>query len=205
MSKKLLIVIATKFVVTIALSAFVYRILLTIENSRTLLPTLILLLIGEVVTIGIVIFSKPSTTTSTDVISIISTGVATFYFLFVSLSSGVKIAPLMLTETMQVLGIGWQIVSKIYLGRSFGLLPADRGIVTSGPYRIVRHPIYLGYFLNHLGFLLSTFSWWNFFTYAALYFFQAIRIFREEQLLMKNPEYAAYAKKVKYRVIFGLI
>ncbi|WP_435499287.1 methyltransferase family protein [Variovorax sp. LT1R20] len=174
-------------------------------NSRTLSPTLILLLVGELITIGMVIFSKQSNATSTDLISVLSTGVATFYFLFVSLSSGIQLAPVLVTEAMQVFAIGWQIVSKIYLGRSFGLLPADRGIVTKGPYRFVRHPIYLGYFLNHLGFLLSAFSWWNFFTYAALYFFQGVRIFREEQLLLKNNEYLMYAKKVKYRVIFGLI
>jgi protein-S-isoprenylcysteine O-methyltransferase Ste14 len=205
MPKKLFITIAIKSAVVIALSIFVYRIFLTIGNSRAPSPTLILLLVGELITIGVVIFSKPSTTISTDLISVLSTVVATFYFIFISLGSGVQLAPVLLTEVVQIFAIGWQIISKIYLGRSFGLLPADRGIVTKGPYRLVRHPIYFGYFLNHLGFLLSAFSWWNFFTYVALYFFQAIRIFREEQLLMKNDEYLAYTEKVKYRIIYGLI
>jgi protein-S-isoprenylcysteine O-methyltransferase Ste14 len=47
------------------------------------------------------------------------------------------------------------------LGRSFGLLPAQRGLVVVGPYRFVRHPIYFGYLIGHIGFLLVNFSWRN--------------------------------------------
>ena len=40
------------------------------------------------------------------------------------------------------------IAGKVVLGRSFGLVPANRGIVARGPYLLVRHPIYAGY-LHH--------------------------------------------------------
>src|ERR1700722_18522498 len=36
-------------------------------------------------------------------------------------------------------------VSRVYMGRSFGILPANRGIVSKGPFRWVRHPIYFGW------------------------------------------------------------
>ena len=38
------------------------------------------------------------------------------------------------------------------LGRSFGVAPANRGIVVRGPYSFVRHPIYTGYLITHTGF-----------------------------------------------------
>ena len=47
------------------------------------------------------------------------------------------------------------IVGKMSLGRSFGLMPANRGIVSTGLYRVVRHPIYLGYLITHVGFVAA--------------------------------------------------
>ena len=53
------------------------------------------------------------------------------------------------------------IAGKITLGRSFALLPANRGVVSTGVYRIVRHPIYMGYLVTHVAFLLASPSLWN--------------------------------------------
>jgi protein-S-isoprenylcysteine O-methyltransferase Ste14 len=105
---------------------------------------------------------------------------------------------------LQAAGILWAIASKIVLGRSFGWLPADRGIVSAGPYRIVRHPVYFGYLITHVGFLSANLNWQNLLVYASLYVAQIIRIFREERLLMQNATYRAYAEKVRYRLIYGV-
>ena len=43
-----------------------------------------------------------------------------------------------------MIGLLIVIAGKVSLGRSFGLIPANRGIVSTGLYRLVRHPIYLG-------------------------------------------------------------
>jgi protein-S-isoprenylcysteine O-methyltransferase Ste14 len=45
-------------------------------------------------------------------------------------------------------------VSLLTLGRCFGLFPEARGLVTHGPYRYVRHPVYLGEFISGFGLLL---------------------------------------------------
>ena len=54
-----------------------------------------------------------------------------------------------------LIGLYVQISAKVILGRSFGLIAANRGIKVAGPYRIVRHPIYAGYTIIHVGFLLA--------------------------------------------------
>src|SRR6476619_1725734 len=54
-------------------------------------------------------------------------------------------------------GLVFSISAKAFLQRSFGILPANRGVRRGGPYRLVRHPMYAGYALTHAGFLLSSF------------------------------------------------
>ena len=60
-----------------------------------------------------------------------------------------------------VIGLAIVIAGKMTLGRSFGLMPANRGIVSSGVYRIVRHPIYLGYLITHVAFIFANPSAWK--------------------------------------------
>ena len=93
------------------------------------------------------------------------------------------------------------IYAKIFLGRSFGIVAADRGIVSGGPYRIVRHPIYLGYLVTDIGFLLTNWSHWNITIYIVTYIFQVSRILSEDQLLRGDESYRAYCDRVRYRLI----
>lgn len=185
------------------LSNFLIR-AVTVWQQQPSLP-LALLIVGEVITAVIFLTARSSRETAFDVISLLSTGAATFYLLFVGLASGKPLAPDWVSSSVQAVGIAWQIASKISLGRSFGLLPANRGIVTHGPYRCVRHPIYLGYFVAHIGFLLSSYTAGNCALFAVLYFFQGVRIWREEQLLLRDETYQQYARIVPYRVLPGLM
>ena len=63
--------------------------------------------------------------------------------------------PLMLT------GLALQIAAKLTLRRSFGVVAANRGVKVTGPYRLVRHPMYAGYLMTQLAFLLINPSAWN--------------------------------------------
>lgn len=108
------------------------------------------------------------------------------------------------TVAASAVGLAIVIAGKITLGRSFGLMPANRGVVSSGVYRIVRHPIYLGYLITHVAFLLATPSAWNI---AALLAADAALLARavcEEQTLARDERYRAYQQIVRWRVCPGV-
>lgn len=163
--------------------------------------TYLLLLVAETLTVVVYLSAHPPQRVNEKLLPAAAAYAATFYFLLIDLRDGHAIAPITVCEGLQVLGITFQIFAKLSLGRNFGLVPADRGIVTTGAYRIVRHPIYLAYFIAHAGFLLSIWSVRNCCVYIALFVLQAIRIVNEERLLARNSEYVAYCDVVKFRVL----
>lgn len=105
---------------------------------------------------------------------------------------------------LTILGLTTQLIAKFTLGRRFGVVAANRGLCMSGPYRLVRHPIYLGYILLHSGFFLLNPTLWNLTVFATLYSLQIPRILAEERLLGQDPEYQTYMQKVRSRLIPGL-
>lgn len=165
---------------------------------------LLLLVVAEVITASLILMSKPAQKADRSLQATIVTGVATFSLFFVNLVEGPRLAPLAVTTTLQVIAIAVQIVSKLTLGRCFGLLPARRGIVTAGPYRYLRHPIYFGYLLGHIGFLLSRAHVTNFVVYLVQNLVQARRTILEERVLSEDPEYREYQTKTRYRIVPGL-
>ena len=89
---------------------------------------------------------------------------------------------------------GWLLVSFVTLGRCFGLLPEARGLVTRGPYRLVRHPVYLGEFGAMAGLLIASSTARNLGVAVAFVAAQAVRMRLEERALADEfPEYASYA------------
>lgn len=94
--------------------------------------------------------------------------------------------------------------AKLTLRRSFGLAPANRGVVETGAYRLVRHPIYAGYLLADLGFLLLNASAWNLAVFALVAATSVARVEAEERLLVEDPRYAAFVARVRFRLAPGL-
>jgi protein-S-isoprenylcysteine O-methyltransferase Ste14 len=101
-------------------------------------------------------------------------------------------------------GLLIQISAKIVLWRSFGIVAAVREIKVSGPYRFVRHPMYAGYTIVHVGFLLAFPSLWNLAVYASALLVQIARLLREEQLLNRDQHYREFASRVRYRLLPGV-
>lgn len=94
--------------------------------------------------------------------------------------------------------------AKAVLRRSFGIAPANRGLKLSGPYRLVRHPMYSGYLLTHLGVLALMPSWYNLGVYGFAWTLQVLRLHAEERLLAQDEAYARYRQDVRYRLLPGI-
>lgn len=76
--------------------------------------------------------------------------------------------------------------------------------MTGGPYRVVRHPIYLGYLVAHIGFLITNFSAQNVAVLVVLYVAQGVRMLREEAVLEGGEQAAAYRgyrASVRWRLV----
>jgi protein-S-isoprenylcysteine O-methyltransferase Ste14 len=105
---------------------------------------------------------------------------------------------------IQLVGMSLQILAKLSLGRSFGIIAARRGLVSHGAYRVVRHPIYASYLVAHVGFLVCNPTFWNLGVYVAAYAFQVARVLGEEAVLKEDAEYRAYAEQVRWRLVPGI-
>ena len=83
----------------------------------------------------------------------------------------------------------------------------DRGhyVVTSGPYRYVRHPMYAMMFLMWPGIALELGSWWALIPAAVIVIVIVIRTALEDRTLQAGlPGYTAYAQRVRYRLMPGV-
>ena len=99
---------------------------------------------------------------------------------------------------MIIAGTLFTIWSLATLGRCFGLFPEVRGLVMRGPYRVVRHPVYLGELLSAVGLLLAKphpVIIGIFAVFVALQYWRTV--YEERALAAAYPdEYPAYARRV---------
>ncbi|WP_443111429.1 methyltransferase family protein [Burkholderia sp. FERM BP-3421] len=166
--------------------------------------TLVLLVITAALSVGLSLFSKVPTKRDWSPFAVFFSVAGTFYYLLFQLSASQKIIPEDIAASIQVVGLAWQLFAKLSLRRSFGILPANRGVVSRGAYRFVRHPMYLGYLMIDVGFLLANFSVQNVLAVCLQVLLQVGRIYREERILSEDGAYLAYKAKVRYRVIPGV-
>ena len=106
--------------------------------------------------------------------------------------------------TLMLTGLILNIIAKLALWRSFGLAPANRGVRVGGPYRFVRHPMYLGYFLTQLGFLLTNLTIGNAIKYLLAWSMQILRIREEEKFLLQDDAYRDLSRNVRFRLVPGI-
>ena len=106
--------------------------------------------------------------------------------------------------TMQLGGLMIVALGLGTLRRSFGLVAAQRDLVTGGPYRFVRHPLYAAYVVLQVGYLLQSLRLWNVAVFAITWACQVARIHAEERILRADDDYVRYAERTRFRLVPGL-
>ncbi len=101
-------------------------------------------------------------------------------------------------SALLVAGMAWSVWSLRTLGKSFSVLAQARKVVRSGPYAVVRHPLYLGELVAMLGIVLLTPSMLTVGLWVALVALQVHRMGHEEAVLESHlDDYADYRLHTK--------
>jgi protein-S-isoprenylcysteine O-methyltransferase Ste14/uncharacterized membrane protein (UPF0127 family) len=104
-------------------------------------------------------------------------------------------------EPLQMIGLLIAFLGAGSLGRSLGLVAANRGLKDAGLYRYVRHPLYAGYVICGTGYVCSFPSLRNaVFAGLAMTAFY-LRAVVEERFLSTDPAYRDYMRRVRWRFI----
>jgi protein-S-isoprenylcysteine O-methyltransferase Ste14 len=81
-------------------------------------------------------------------------------------------------------------------------LAADQKVISTGPYAVLRHPMYAGALVLLLGMPIALGSWWGLLVLVLMMPALIWRLFDEEKFLAKNlPGYTEYLQKVRFRLI----
>ncbi len=105
---------------------------------------------------------------------------------------------------LQMTGIAAMFFSLACLGRSFGIVAANRSVKCGGAYRVVRHPLYASELVFYFGFLLGNPGVYNGLAVLFILAGQMLRITAEERLLSRDSRYTAYMNEVRHRLIPGV-
>lgn len=181
----------------LAAAPFLMRFQHALQND----PWIFGLILGEMLTVGLLLIRRPGPMAGHPW-AIFVAFVGTFTPLFVRAPD----VPVFI-EAGKVLmwaGFAMSLGAKLSLNRSFGMIAANRGVRRGGVYAFIRHPMYMGYAITHVGFVMVYPSLTNVCLYALTWTFQLLRIREEEKWLMQDPAYAEYAGQVRYRLIPGV-
>jgi protein-S-isoprenylcysteine O-methyltransferase Ste14 len=164
----------------------------------------LMLLASEALVVILTVFRRTAGVVDRSVRARVLTSVSVAGPLFLIPVVNRAVMPEVVTAMLSASGLLVVIAGKLSLGRSFGLMPANRGVVSTGLYRLVRHPIYMGYLITHVGFIIANPSSWNIMMLVIADMALMIRAVREERVLARDAAYRDYQQNVRWRVAPGL-
>ena len=117
-----------------------------------------------------------------------------------------QMSPTMALAGDVLVGIGWLAIFFVFRENSFSSatieLAPDQKVISTGPYALVRHPMYAGALVMLLGIPIALGSWWGILVLAAILPALIWRLFEEEKFLAQNlAGYVEYQNRVRYRLI----
>ena len=189
-------------VILVGLYAILTRNLL-LDFLHTGRITGLLLLATESLVIVFTLARRPAQIVDRSPVSVVVTSLSILGPLLVRTASG-SFLPDVVTTIASGIGLSITIAGKLSLGRSFGIVPANRGVVISGIYNVVRHPIYAGYVITHIAFALAHPLLWNAIILAIADLALMARALREEIILKDDATYEAYCRRVTWHVVPGV-
>lgn len=164
----------------------------------------LLLLISEVLVVALTVMRRSAATVDRSLRARVLTTLSMLGPPLLQPTHMAAVAPELLTVALSAAGLSVVIAGKMTLGRSFGLMPANRGIVSTGVYRLVRHPIYTGYLVTHVAFLLANPGAFNIIALVIADAALLARAVCEEATLARDERYRTYQQAVRWRVCPGL-
>lgn len=112
-------------------------------------------------------------------------------------------AVLAASDILLTIGIVIALYSLSYLRKRFSIVPEARGLVQTGPYAIVRHPVYLGEILSGLGLVLPRIFSLQLVVFLVFLAAQLVRMRYEERVLGQTyPQYRSYARRTARLIPF---
>lgn len=172
-----------------------------LETGR---PTGLLLLVSESLVVVLTVLRRHASAIDRRLVARLVAAISIGAPLVLRPQTGGGVVPEALSAPLAAAGLAIVIAGKLSLGRSFGLLPAHRGLVEAGLYRLVRHPIYLGYLVTHMAFLAAHPTVWNMTALVAADVTLVVRAIYEERTLARDPAYARYCQAVRWRLLPGV-
>ena len=105
-----------------------------------------------------------------------------------------------------LVAIGFYLIYRVYRENTFTSatieVTENQTVISTGPYAILRHPMYASASLYLLGTPLALGSWWGFVPIAAMLPFLIWRLLDEERFLARNlPGYAEYQRQIRHRLV----
>jgi protein-S-isoprenylcysteine O-methyltransferase Ste14 len=200
--KSILLDLAERVIIASLFGQFAYRTLLRQADAPNLITALFF--VSEFLPFVLILLRRPSATLSERPLDWIFGLTGSMAPLLVAQAKIDPVLPMSICIMTVITGIFIQASAKVVLGSSFGIVAANRGIKVLGPYRLIRHPMYAGYTLTHIGLLLAMPSFLNAALYSVALTLQIVRIHREERILTLDPAYREFMARVHYRLLPGV-
>jgi len=194
--------IAEKYIFAAVFAFFAWRMLAAYAETGSFVT--ILYLLDQLAVLAFILLRRPPKELSLRVDDWAVGLLGTLLAVLIGPPGDSPLAPEAVVWAFLLAGFAIHVSAKLVLRRSFGVVAANRGVKASGPYRLVRHPMYLGYILSQAGMLLAGPTLANVTLIAGCWLLYVGRIIAEERVLSRDPAYRDLSATTRWRLIPGL-